>query len=52
MPKVAVFEYGRQRGRKDRACSDAVFGIEPNVAVMHDVVKTIWQTSVRAHSPP
>ncbi len=38
MPTVAVFNMAGQEVEKIEL-SDAVFGIEPNVAVMHDVVK-------------
>ena len=38
MPKANVFDMaGKQVGEID--LSDAIFGIEPNVSVMHDVVK-------------
>ena len=38
MPTIAVMDMsGKQVGTMD--LSDAVFGIEPNVSVMHDVVK-------------
>ena len=38
MPKVEVFNMAGQEVEKIEL-NDAVFGIEPNVAVMHDVVK-------------
>ena len=40
MPTVAVFNMAGQEVEKIEL-NDAVFGIEPNVAVMHDVVKNI-----------
>ena len=39
MPTIAVFEYGRARKLASMELNEAVFGIEPNVSVMHDVVK-------------
>ena len=40
MPTVAVFDMtGKKTGEME--LNEAVFGIEPNVAVMHDVVKNI-----------
>ena len=40
MPTVAVFDMAGKEIEKIEL-NDAVFGIEPNVAVMHDVVKNI-----------
>ena len=37
---------GKQVGEIE--LSDAIFGIEPNQAVVHDVVKNHWPTCVRA----
>lgn len=51
MPKVTVLDMaGKEVSKID--LSDAVFGIEPNKAVMHDMVKTILQISVKAHNRP
>lgn len=50
MPNVAVFDVtGKEVGKID--LSDAVFGIEPNAVVMHEVVVNTWPTSARAPSP-
>ena len=40
MPTVAVFDMAGKEIEKIEL-NEAVFGIEPNVAVMHDVVKNI-----------
>ena len=51
MPKVTVFDMaGKQVGELD--LSEAIFGIEPNKAVMHAAVVNYWPTSARAPSPP
>ena len=51
MPKTNVYDMtGKQVGEIE--LSEAVFGIEPNEAVVHDVVKTTWPTAGRAPSPP
>ena len=38
MPKIAVFDMSGKE-LETMELSDAVFGIEPNVSVMHDMVK-------------
>ena len=50
MPKVAVVD---MNGKKieDIELNDAVFGIEPNVPVMHQAVRFILPTSAREPSP-
>jgi len=49
MPTVAVFDMtGKKTGEME--LNAAVFGIEPNMTVVHAAVK-IWLTSVRALSP-
>ena len=51
MPKVKLYDMtGKELGTKD--LSETVFGIEPNMAVLHEAVRTSWPTSVRALSPP
>ena len=48
MLKTNVYDMnGKQVGEVE--LSEAVFGIEPNESVVHDVV--IWPTAVRARSP-
>ena len=49
--QTKVFDMaGKQVGEIE--LSDAIFGIEPNEAVVHDVVKNIWPTAVRARRAP
>ena len=50
MPTVAVFDMtGKKTGEME--LNAAVFGIEPNMTVVHAAVKNTWLTSVRALSP-
>ena len=47
--KTNVYDMnGKQVGEVE--LSEAVFGIEPNESVVHEL-RTIWPTAVRAHSP-
>ena len=50
MPKAAVYDMtGKQIDEIE--LSDAIFGITPNLSVMHDAVKIIWLTEDRGHNP-
>ena len=49
MPKVTVLDMaGKEVSKID--LSDAVFGIEPNKAVMHDMVKKLSCKSASRHT--
>ena len=39
MSTIKVVEHGRRRSRRLLNCATAIFGIEPNQAVVHEVVK-------------